>query len=114
MDTKQLLHFMRETIRLRRAPGESMPWTSDPILGEWSFTKVKREDDRVPRWIAVSWREPQSRSVFFMTVARSVNCPATYARSAIRCPSGYGGVCRPRRPALRRRLYDPGGQQNLS
>ena len=64
MDTKQLLHFMRETIRLRRAPGESMPWTSDPILGEWSFTKVKREDDRVPRWIAVSWREPQSRSVF--------------------------------------------------
>jgi 5-hmdU DNA kinase-like protein len=60
MDASALLNFIaeRELIRRRRAAGEPMPWTNDPILQTWSFTNVRREDDRVTRSVATNWREP--------------------------------------------------------
>jgi 5-hmdU DNA kinase, helical domain len=56
MDTLALFNFIaeRERIRCRRAAGEPPPWTADPILREWSFTNVRREDDRVTRWVATA------------------------------------------------------------
>jgi alpha-glutamyl/putrescinyl thymine pyrophosphorylase clade 1 len=82
-----LLHWIkeREAIRLRRAAGESRPWTKDPILAEWSFCNVRREHDRVTRWIATNWREPHADDPdlwFGMAVARFVNWPDTLAELA--------------------------------
>ena len=51
MDTARLLYWMaeRERIRLRPQAGQPAPWSNDPILRDWSFTNVRREDDRVTR-----------------------------------------------------------------
>jgi alpha-glutamyl/putrescinyl thymine pyrophosphorylase clade 1 len=59
MKIKQLFDFIleREAIRCRRAAGEAPPWTNNPILSTWSFTNVRREDDRVTRWVATNWRD---------------------------------------------------------
>lgn len=35
----------REAIRVRRANGQSPPWTSDVVLRDHSFTNVRRDDD---------------------------------------------------------------------
>ena len=72
----------REAIRLRRAAGESPPWSGDEIFQSWSFTNVRREDDRVTKWIWETWREPHADDPdlwFAMVVARFVNEPATLA-----------------------------------
>jgi hypothetical protein len=81
-DTGALLYWIteREAIRVRRASGAPKPWTEDPILREWSFTNVRRESDRVTRWIAENWREPHAEDPdlwFAMAVARLVNWPDT-------------------------------------
>src|SRR5262249_28535483 len=80
MDTSQLIYFIseREAIRLRRAAGAPAPWTNDPILREWSFTNVRREDDRVTRWVVTHWREPHADDPdlwFAMCHARFINWP---------------------------------------
>jgi hypothetical protein len=74
--------FEREEIRLRRSKGEPGPWTDDPILREWSFTNIRREHDRVTKWIADNWRNPHANDPdlwFAMVVARLVNWPETLA-----------------------------------
>jgi alpha-glutamyl/putrescinyl thymine pyrophosphorylase clade 1 len=91
MDTTQLLRFIaeREAIRQRREAGQSPPLTADPILAEWSFTNVRREDDRVTRWIAANWREPHADNpdlFFAMTVARFINWPDTLAEIGFPIP----------------------------
>jgi hypothetical protein len=80
----QLLYWIgeRERIRIRRANGEPLPWTEDPILRKWSFCNVRREDDRTTRWISDHWREPHATDpdlVFAMVVARFVNWSDTLA-----------------------------------
>ena len=84
MNTERLLYWVmkREAIRLCREAGEPPPWTSDPILRDWSFCNVRREHDRVTRWIAEHWRTPHAvdADLFFaMAVARFVNRPDTLA-----------------------------------
>ena len=84
MNTTRLLYWVkeREAIRLRREAGEPPPWTSDPILRDWSFCNVRREHDRVTRWIAEQWRAPHAADTdlfFAMAVARLVNWPDTLA-----------------------------------
>lgn len=84
MDTSALLNFIaeRELIRCRRATGLPAPWTDNPILQTWSFTNVRREDDRVTRWVATHWREPHRNDPdlwFAMVVAAFVNWPPTLA-----------------------------------
>jgi hypothetical protein len=84
MNTTALLKFIaeREKIRLRRSAGQPAPWTDDPILQDWSFTNVRREDDRVTLWVATQWREPYCDDPdlwFAMVVAVFVNWPPTLA-----------------------------------
>jgi hypothetical protein len=70
----------RQNIHRRREAGEPPPWTDDPILRDYRFCNVIREDDAVTRHIARTWREPHADdpSLFYaMAVARFVNWPET-------------------------------------
>lgn len=84
MRTRDLLAFIkeREAIRLKKEAGKPKPWTKDPILQSYSFCNVHREDDRVTRWVAKNWREPNVTDPnlwFAMAVARAINWPDTLA-----------------------------------
>lgn len=50
----KFLNFVRkrENIRiLREEKGVPEPWTDDPILQKYRFCNIRREDDKVTRWI---------------------------------------------------------------
>ena len=59
----------REGIRFRKERGETQ-LTSDPVLRDWSFCNVNREDDRVTRWFAKYVRDqvPETQ-ILLATVA---------------------------------------------
>ena len=51
----------REVIRWKKEELKiPAPWTKDPILQEFKFCQVFREDDRTTRWFATHIREPLS------------------------------------------------------
>lgn len=50
----------REAIRQRRAAGLPRPWTGDPILDAYSFTNVRRSDDRTTRELVANFYEPNA------------------------------------------------------
>lgn len=84
MNLSPLLYWARERelIRLRKEAGELWPWTADPILRQYSFCCVRREDDRVTRWIAANIREPFADHPdlwWMLCVARTLNWPDTLA-----------------------------------
>ena len=60
----------RENIRVKKESGLEHPWTDDPILQEFKFCQVFREDDRTTRWFSKHIREPlkDKPSVFMATV----------------------------------------------
>lgn len=47
----------RYRIYLRRKAGEPKPWTTDPILQEYRFCNVMREDDKVTVWFREKYRQ---------------------------------------------------------
>lgn len=56
------------------------PWTTDPYLSQYRYCNVHRENDRVTRWIAKHWREPNADDPNLwhgMLVARMINWPPT-------------------------------------
>lgn len=70
----------RRAIFVKRSNGELKPWTNDPILQNYRFCNVHREDDTVTKWIAENWREPEAENPFLwfaLCVARLVNWPET-------------------------------------
>jgi hypothetical protein len=72
----------REAIRIRRASGQSPPWTTDPILAAGRVCNIRREDDKVSRWIATHWRDPHHDDPdvwFAMAAARFINEPDALA-----------------------------------
>ena len=76
--TTNFFNYARERydIFLRRGQGANRPWTDDPILQEYRFCNVFREDDIVTQWIAEYVREPlrdDERVVLAMVVARWFN-----------------------------------------
>ena len=40
----------RYRIKLRREAGQEQPWTEDPVLQEWRFCQVHREEDKTTVW----------------------------------------------------------------
>ena len=73
----------REAIRIRKEDGFAAPWTEDPILAAYRFCNVRREDDKVTRWIYHNWYRPMfgdDRLPFAVAVARMVNLPHSLAR----------------------------------
>ena len=72
----------RDTARQNKEAGEPQPWTNDPIISQYRFCNVRREDDAVTRWIAKNWRDPHGVAVdywFATVVARLFNNPETLA-----------------------------------
>jgi len=77
-----LCKFMieRQRIHTRRYLGKPKPWTSDPILQQYRFCNIYREQDKVTKWIAYNWRDPNNMHIdlwFAMLVARYINEPGT-------------------------------------
>lgn len=76
------LHWIqeRELVRVRRERGDPPPWTKDEIIATTRFCNVRREDDKVTRWIRDNWRDPYQyhpNLAFAMCVARVINWPST-------------------------------------
>lgn len=72
----------REAIRTLKDSGETPPWTADPILAAYRFCNVRREDDRVTRWIHQNIREPFADHPYLwlmLCIARQINWPDTLA-----------------------------------
>jgi len=70
----------REEIRIKKESGSPPPWTEDEILQEYRFCNVRREDDRVTRWIKRYVRErfAGSDSLWLMLcICRVINWPGT-------------------------------------
>lgn len=68
----------RERIRKAKEAGMPKPWTTDPILQQYRFCNVHREDDKVTRWIRDNWREPNRNHpnmYIAMILARLINWP---------------------------------------
>jgi hypothetical protein len=80
---EEFVYFVNErwSIHQKRLAGKPAPWTKDPILLEYRFTNVRREDDRVTKCIHENWLQPHAEDydtvVFAMALARLVNLPAS-------------------------------------
>lgn len=74
----------RELVRLRReVECRPPPWSKDPIFQTTRFCNIRREDDKVTRWIRDNWRVPfasHPNLAFSMCLARVVNLPSTLER----------------------------------
>lgn len=73
----------RESVRIHKENGlPQKDWTSDPILMAYRFCNVRREDDRVTRWIDRHIRKPYADHPhlwFMLCIARQINWPDTLA-----------------------------------
>lgn len=70
----------RERIRILKESGEPKPWSEDPIFQRTYFCNVRREDDRVTKWIRKEWAPEYigwDDYEFHMVVARFLNWPET-------------------------------------
>ncbi|MEQ1572799.1 MAG: nucleotide kinase domain-containing protein [Vicinamibacterales bacterium] len=68
----------RDAVRERREVGLKPPWTADPAIAGYRYCNVRREDDKVTRWIAANWRNSNATHpnlVLAMVLARMVNWP---------------------------------------
>ena len=73
----------REEIRKRKESGAPPPWTDDPILARFRFCNVRREDDRVTRWISGHVRGPHRDHPLLwlmMCACRVINWPDTLSQ----------------------------------
>ena len=80
-----LLHFIREreSIRQKKEAGLPLPWTDYPILAQYRFCNVRREDDKETRWLHQNWLHPNAQDPdvwFAMAAARHVNKHETLAQ----------------------------------
>jgi hypothetical protein len=73
----------REAIRIRKEDPDLPFWeplTRDPILAKYRFCNVRREDDRVTRWIKENIRDRFNDGPYLWTmlcIARMINWPPT-------------------------------------
>ena len=68
----------RERIRLRKElKFLPKPWSDDPVFQTTYFCNVRREDDRVTRWLRANWLVDDRNYEFATAMARLINRPAT-------------------------------------
>lgn len=65
IEERERIRYLKEDLK------QEPPWTEDPILKEFKFCQVFREDDRTTRWFRTHMREPlrNSPEVFMATIA---------------------------------------------
>lgn len=93
----------RERVRICKEAGKPAPWTADPILQQYRFCNMRREDDKVTKWVSANWRTPNSTDPdvwFAMAVARHVNLPHTLLEIGYPVPWNPDAFVR----AIRRRI----------
>lgn len=77
----RFVEFVQERDRIRvkkEMTGEPAPWTDDYILRAYRFCNIRREDDKVTKWIRQNWsaRFGDDPDLWFaMVVARLFNYP---------------------------------------
>ena len=79
----------REKIRYRKESGLPRPWTDDLILATGYFCNVRRDDDKVTRFLRKEWYEPnkdQEDLWFAAAVARNVNLIDTLVELGYQSP----------------------------
>ncbi len=79
---KRFVAFVRERYRVmvRKDAALPKPWTADPILRQFKFCNVYREDDAVTRWVERRIRQPFAKHPhlwFMLCAARMINWPDT-------------------------------------
>jgi hypothetical protein len=94
---KRLEYWIRERRRIhkKKERGSPKPWTDDPILQQYRFCNVRREHDKVTRWITANWRKPNENNPdlwFAMAVARLFNLPETLDHIGFPVPWSPGRV----------------------
>ena len=71
----------REAIRVLKESHVRKPWSDDPIFQSFKFCNVRREDDRVTKWMKASWRHERywddPNFVPAIILARTINWPGT-------------------------------------
>jgi hypothetical protein len=87
------IYYLNErwSIHQKRLKGLPPPWTDDAALQKYRFCQVRREDDRVTRWIHENWLRPRADDPDLwhaMCVARIFNLPSTL--DAIGWPEPWG------------------------
>lgn len=80
-----LLYFIweREVIRIVKERGGEKPYTKDPVLQKYKFTNIRRQDDRVSRWVIehlIKPREHDPHLWFTLLIARLINWPPALQR----------------------------------
>lgn len=108
---KEFIAFVneRQAIHERRLSGKSAPWTKDVILQKYRFTNVRREDDRVTRWIHEHWihgHEEDPDLWFAFYISRVFNKPETLA--AIGWPLPWSAATQRRAYAAIKRRQENG------
>ena len=77
MKVSEVIYWIneREAMRRRKESGQPYPYSKDPVMAHTRFTNVRREDDKVTKYLANSWwRKRWSDDMpYRMTVARFVN-----------------------------------------
>jgi hypothetical protein len=84
LKTAELLHFVqeRENIRVLKEAGKPAPWTEDAILSRYRFCNIRRQDDRVSRWLLAHCYphiDPDGDAWFVAAIMRLINWPPTLA-----------------------------------
>jgi hypothetical protein len=72
---KELVYWIteRENMRVRKEAGGKWPHSTDPVMANNRYTNVRREDDKVTKWLADNWRYPRADLTKWMCLARMVN-----------------------------------------
>lgn len=63
----------REEVRRKKEAGLPKPWSDDPIFQSTYFCNVRREDDKVTKWIRANWPHD---NVGMVVLARMFNLPS--------------------------------------
>src|SRR5215204_698940 len=87
--TEELRYWIneREYMRIKRFDPtydgpDGPPWSEDPAMANVRYCNVRREEDKVTKWVAENWRNNHAdspRLTLAMVLARMVNWPDTLA-----------------------------------
>lgn len=60
-------------MRVRKEAGGKWPFSTNPLMANNRYTNVRREDDKITKWLAENWRYPRADLTKWMCLARMVN-----------------------------------------